>query len=796
MALICASKKARSTAFSAQMEPASPPRSKCSPACSRLPREPCGYWEKDIADPAHALAIKQRCGVVPENLSLFENLTAREYLIFIGRMYLLPLETIRKRTDELLTMMGLENEERKLAMEFSHGMRKKLALAAALLPNPDLLFLDEPFEGVDAVASRVLRDTLRKAVEQGATVFLTSHVLEIVEKLCTHVGIIAQGKLVHQGSMEELRQSDTLEQRFLEVVGADELVRPKLSWLEGGPMRKEHILAILWLRWRLTRNQFARAGKFNAVISVLMLFGLVIAAGGAVVGGFLVGLLGLSQIRPMGLLVFWDVVMFLFLIIWLSGLLVEIQRSESIDLARLLHLPVTLEQVFIFNYLASLLTPSILIFLPGMLSVCVGLMISRGPWMVLMIPLLAAFVLLLTAWTYCLRGWLAALMSNQRRKRSILVWTTIGFILVAQLPNALVHSRIFQSGTAVKGALENKERIEAGHLLIPPGWVGYGAMGLANKNPWPTLGAIAVSCLLGGYGLRRAYRTTLRVYTGVETPAKTTREVKVDKSRLLLVERRVPGLPEDTAALALATFRSLLRAPEVKMALVMPVIAGVVGASVFLTRPKSPIPPQLIPFVTGFLAVFAVFSFSNLMANMFGLDRSGFRALVLLPTRRHHILLAKNLAVLPPILCTGAVFLLILSWFMRLPWHVILTGLLQLAVAFLVFSLLCNLMSIFAPYRLSPGTLRTKKPKAIVFVAALATMVSAPLALIPVLIPPAAQLLFNTLGWVSWLPMNVLVAFLITGLAAWLYWILLPAEGRLLQKRERTILAAVTEALE
>ena len=112
-------------------------------------------------------------------------------------------------------------------------MRKKLALAAALLPNPDLLFLDEPFEGVDAVASRVLRDTLRRCVERGATVFLTSHVLEIVEKLCTHVGIISHGKLAHQESMEEIRAKGSLEERFLQVVGADQVERHKLSWLEA-----------------------------------------------------------------------------------------------------------------------------------------------------------------------------------------------------------------------------------------------------------------------------------------------------------------------------------------------------------------------------------------------------------------------------------------------------------------------------------------------------------------------------------------------------------------------------------
>jgi ABC-2 type transport system ATP-binding protein len=188
---------------------------------------------EDLAQPDQALAVKRRIGVVPENLSLFENLTAREYLTFIGRMYLLPRDTVRARTEELLVMMGLEGEEKKLALEYSHGMRKKLALAAALLPNPELLFLDEPFEGVDAVASRVLRDTLKRVVERGATVFLTSHVLEIVEKLCTHVGIVAHGKLVHQEPMTELHRNGSLEERFLQLVGADQVERQKLSWLEA-----------------------------------------------------------------------------------------------------------------------------------------------------------------------------------------------------------------------------------------------------------------------------------------------------------------------------------------------------------------------------------------------------------------------------------------------------------------------------------------------------------------------------------------------------------------------------------
>jgi ABC-2 type transport system ATP-binding protein len=187
---------------------------------------------RNMFDVAQSLEAKQRIGVVPEGLALFENLTAREHLTFIGRMYLLPPGTIRGRIDELLALLGLDNEEKKLALEYSHGMRKKLALAAALLPNPDLLFLDEPFEGVDAVTSRVIRDMLADFVRRGSTVFLTSHVLDVVEKLCTHVGIIAKGRLVEQASLDEIRQGSSLEARFLEKVGADEAATRKLSWLD------------------------------------------------------------------------------------------------------------------------------------------------------------------------------------------------------------------------------------------------------------------------------------------------------------------------------------------------------------------------------------------------------------------------------------------------------------------------------------------------------------------------------------------------------------------------------------
>ena len=187
---------------------------------------------RNMADPHEALEAKRKVGVIPEDLALFDNLTAREYLTFVGRIHLMPRETIKSRCDELLSVLDLQGEEKKLTLEYSHGMKKKLAMAAALLPNPDLLFLDEPFEGVDAVTSHVIRDLLAGFVARGSTVFLTSHVLEIVERLCTHVGIIVKGELVEQNSLEVIRQGSSLENRFLEKAGADPETTRKLDWLE------------------------------------------------------------------------------------------------------------------------------------------------------------------------------------------------------------------------------------------------------------------------------------------------------------------------------------------------------------------------------------------------------------------------------------------------------------------------------------------------------------------------------------------------------------------------------------
>jgi ABC-2 type transport system ATP-binding protein len=184
-----------------------------------------------IADP---VAVKRRTGVVPEDLALFDRLTAGETLEFVAQVHGIDQRTARSRADDLLGVMNLAEAGNTLVVDFSHGMRKKLSLAAALLPAPRLLFLDEPFEGIDAVASRQMKDLLQAFVARGGTIFLTSHILEIVERLSTHIGVIARGRMVAQGTIDELRSGavgKSLEELFIDLVGGDTPAPASLDWI-------------------------------------------------------------------------------------------------------------------------------------------------------------------------------------------------------------------------------------------------------------------------------------------------------------------------------------------------------------------------------------------------------------------------------------------------------------------------------------------------------------------------------------------------------------------------------------
>jgi len=186
---------------------------------------------------AHPEQVKRLVGVMPEDLALFDHLSAAETLAFVGQVHGMDRETLKHRSSELLELMDLTGASGQLVADYSHGMRKKTSLAAALLPGPKLLFLDEPFEGIDAIASRQIKDLLLDYVKHGGTVFLTSHVLDVVERLCDHIGVIDKGRLVAQSSLEAMRAQvapgETLESIFLDLVGASATHAKHLDWLGG-----------------------------------------------------------------------------------------------------------------------------------------------------------------------------------------------------------------------------------------------------------------------------------------------------------------------------------------------------------------------------------------------------------------------------------------------------------------------------------------------------------------------------------------------------------------------------------
>jgi ABC-2 type transport system ATP-binding protein len=184
--------------------------------------------------------VKQAIGVLPEGLNLYQRLTAREHVQFVGAMYGLAPDVAAARSEELLDLMDLEADADKLIVDYSQGMRKKTALAAALIHAPRVLFLDEPFEGIDAITVRAIRTVLQRLASRGTTIFFSSHILDVVERLCTRVAVIASGRLVAEGSIETLRHQAkagahaTLEEIFMQAVGAEseEATQRGLSWLD------------------------------------------------------------------------------------------------------------------------------------------------------------------------------------------------------------------------------------------------------------------------------------------------------------------------------------------------------------------------------------------------------------------------------------------------------------------------------------------------------------------------------------------------------------------------------------
>lgn len=581
-------------------------------------------------------------------------------------------------------------------------------------------------------------------------------------------------------------------------------------------MNWDQLKTILWLRWRLTRNQTFRGSSSGgvllglvAILSTLLL--LSICAGATAAGYF-----ALREVKPEGVMVTWTVVVLAFLFIWMLGLLIELQRSETIDLQRLMHLPVRLGQVFVVNYIASHATFSLLILMPGMLGLAIGLSLGRSPMFLLLVPLILSVVFMITAWTYCLRGWLATLMSNPRRRRTVIMCFTLSFVLLGQLPNFYINviRRSANRPPANESAEDRAKRnaakedeirgiwsnLTAAKKFLPPMWLPLGAKGAAEGNPLPallgTLGCVAI----GGLGLRRAYRSTVKFYHGdigkksasVQSQSETASKplAKVRHSKLL--ELHLPGVPEPAAVVAGATLRSMLRAPEVKMALGSSLLVIAILGATTLLRAAPKIPAEAKPFAVTGAAAFTLFMVFQFVANQFGLDRDGFRVLVLSPVSRRHLLLGKNLAIVPVTAALGLLAILLLTVWLAIPPLAAIASLFQLVTMTLFIVTFGNLLSILLPFRIQSGTMKPTKPPFLKMLALVFCSFFVPICLAPAALPPLAEFLWRKADGSALLPVNLILSALLMALAMTGYWLALNPLANLYTRRELEILKSVT----
>jgi len=607
----------------------------------------------------------------------------------------------------------------------------------------------------------------------------------------------------------------------------------------------QHLQVFLWLRWRLLVNQWRRSGAVNAVLMTIFAVAALALAVPLCIACFGLGLYLFPKATPRHLLYAWDGMVVGFVFFWLIGLLTELQRTETLSLSKFLHLPVTVKEAFLINYVSSLLSLSLVLFVPLLIGFGLALVFAKGMLLLTVLPLSAAFLLMVTALTYQFQGWLASLMSNPRRRRTVVVAMTAIFVLIFQLPNLLNLYRpwgaqqelersrkLVEELATLDRALQSHEidpaeyarrqqavtqrheleTAESGrksadrwertarlmNLLLPIGWLPLGVMSAAQGNLVPAVLGFLGMTTLGAASLWRAYRTTIRLYQGQFTApqGRPARQVRASagtrKPRARLLETRLPGLSEPVSAIALAGLRSLLRAPEAKMMLLTPVIMGFVFGSVVLKLPNHAL-DSLRPLAGIFAIALALFGMMQLMGNQFGFDRDGFRVFVLCAAPRRDILLGKNLAFAPFAFGLAAILLIILQVVRPLRLEHLLSMVPQSVSMFLLFCILMNLISICAPMPIAAGSLKPASPKLVpLFLQMIMFFFLFPPTQAVTLLPLGIEALLNGQTWTAGVPICLGLSLAECVAIVFVYRAALNGLARLFQAREQRILETVT----
>jgi ABC-2 type transport system permease protein len=609
----------------------------------------------------------------------------------------------------------------------------------------------------------------------------------------------------------------------------------------------QQLRAVVWLRWRLLVNQWRRAGALTVALMVVVTVGALVTAIPLSIGAFLLGEYAIPRATPAYLMYAWDGLLIAFLFFWSVGVVTELQRTEPLSLAKLMHLPVSVTGAFLINYLSSLLRLSLIVFGPIMLGFALALVVVKGILLVPVFLLLAAFLLMVTALTYQLQGWLASLMSNPRRRRTVVVATTAIFVLIVQLPNLLnffapwgprqqfgrsakfkdeiakinhayeagefdaqeLLRRTQQAMEEQKHTVQTEDRAslkeweqtaDLANMILPVGWLPFGVKAAAEGRVMPSILGLLGMGLIGMASLYRAYGTTIEMYQGQSSnrrgrpvaAAAVAQPAAAQKTGTRLIESRLPGLSEPVSAVALSGLRSLMRSPEAKMMLLTPLIMIPIFGSM-LWSGRANIPEMVRPLVAFGGMLFVLLGMVQMMTNQFGFDRDGFRVFVLSPASRRDILLGKNLAFAPMAMAIAAIVLVVVQILCPMRLDHLLTTVPQYLSMFLVFCILSNLVSIYAPAHVAAGSLRPANPKlTTILLQTVVIGIMLPLTQAVILMPLGVEFLLRFFGWGRGVPIYLILSIVECALVVFMYYLSLTWQGQLLQGREQRILECVT----
>jgi ABC-2 type transport system permease protein len=600
-----------------------------------------------------------------------------------------------------------------------------------------------------------------------------------------------------------------------------------------------HLTTMLWLRGRLSLNQWRRAGVFNLVVMILIAS----SASALAVSSFFVtlggGLILLPKVTDFQFLLIWDALVILFLVVWSISLIVEVQRSEMLSLDKFTHLPMSLKGAFFLNYLTSFISLGLVFFTSASLGLTIAAIAIFGWSMLLLFPTVLAFIAMITALTYQVRGWLVSLMSTKRRMQTVVTMLTLGIVLVTQIPNVLfqvgmsrpqkdppkssnsinelatrleakqIDEETFNremgkilADEAIKRKLEKDEEfrrmekyVVPGNLYLPIGWLPLASRHLVHDRLWPSGLAIVGMLSLAGASLWRSYSVTLRqsMQSGgrVRQPALTKSTLQAKMPTASLLGRELPLVDEPTATVVLASWIHLIRSPEAKLALIGPIIVLVFLFIIAATKPLKQLPAEASGFVLLGGIAFVMFVHLIMSLNIFGTDRSAFRAYVLMPIERRYILVGKNLALVPVLLMMAMVVFGASIYFAVPTWPVFLASLLQLVVVFCGASLLGNVTSIYSPMAIVPGTAQPANISFTAIVIQFTATLFFPIALLPAAAAMGGEIALAHFANIRTVPIYLILSLVEALLCIWLYRRLIGWQGRLLQSRETRILEVV-----